>query len=149
MTLFCIFLIFVHYLSPYQPTGHKGLAQLTLLLILEASLTLQCSQRKTRRSITVFLKALSSLAHTHCCSVTVVFAGFSSASCPLPVLYWWSSPALSPRASSLRSFSNLYLWPQRRPLSPDYRPIYPACSTLLLGCLMGTLNLTYPKLKTS
>ena len=55
--------------------------------------------------------------------------------------YYWSSPVLS---SSLCFY--LYLQSQLQPHSPDYRQIYPAFSKLLLGCLIGILNLTYPKL---
>ena len=59
--------------------------------------------------------------------------------------YYWSSPVLS---SSLCFYLYLYLQSQLQPHSPDYIQIYPACSILLLGCLIGILNLTYPKLNT-
>ena len=57
--------------------------------------------------------------------------------------YYWSSPVHS---SSLCFYLYLYHQSQLQPHSPDYRQIYPAFSKLLLGCLIGILNLTYPKL---
>lgn len=82
MTLFCILLIFVHYLSPYQQTGHKGLLQLTVIFILQASDTLVFSKKDNKIFTTYLIIYLA-------CNEVVLIVTASEPDVLEPASYIW------------------------------------------------------------